>query len=219
MYNKEYNLDEKTRVILSGLGTAKEYNPGDIIYYQDEPSLGLVYLEQGRIKNSVFYSDGTEKSLCLLEAPSITGETAVIDGGTTICSAVAVTKVKVVFIPREKAQQLLLSNPNLMLLILEYMALKIRSMQIQAQEVVSNVPQRLAYMLLNSKKYGLFTHKGHDMESRLYITHDELASFIGTTRPKITEHLNVFMKQGLINKGRGYIEIIDQEGLKSIANH
>lgn len=218
MYNKDYNLDEKTRQILSGLGVEKEYSPGDIIYYQDEPSSGLVYLEEGRIKNSVFYSDGTEKSLCILEAPSITGETAVIDGGTTICSAVAVTKVKVVFIPREKAQQLFLANPNLMMLILEYMALKIRSMQIQAQEVVSNVPQRLAYMLLNSKKYGLFTHKDDD-ESRLYITHDELASFIGTTRPKITEHLNIFMKQGLIAKGRGYIEIKNQEGLKMIANH
>lgn len=216
IYNKEYNLDKKTRETLSHLGTPREYNPGDMIYYQDEPTSGLIYLEQGRIKNSVFYSDGTEKSLCILEAPSITGETAVIDGGTSICSAVAITKVKVFFIPREEAQKLLLSNSNLMMLILEYMAKKIRSMQLQAQEIVSNIPQRLAYMLLNSKEYGVFTHK--EQESRLYITHDELASFIGTTRPKITEHLNVFMKQGFIDKGRGYIEIKDQEGLKRIIN-
>jgi CRP/FNR family cyclic AMP-dependent transcriptional regulator len=214
---KEYNLDKKTRKMLSNLGPPRVYEAGDIIYYQDEPSTGLVYLEEGRLKNVVFYPDGTLKTLCILEAPSITGETAVIDNGTNICSAMAVTKVKVVFIPREKAQKMLLANPNLMMLILEYMAKKIRSMLLQAQEVVSNIPQRLAYMLLHPQKYGVFSHKQD--ESRLLITHDELASFIGTTRPKITEHLNDFMKQGLIQKGRGFIQIVDPEGLKMIANH
>nr|WP_282433873.1 helix-turn-helix domain-containing protein [Desulfitobacterium hafniense] len=46
--------------------------------------------------------------------------------------------------------------------------------------------------------------------------HDELAGFIGTTRPKVTEHLNVFMTKDLIEKGRGYIVIRDIEGLKKI---
>lgn len=216
MYNKDYNLDKKTREVLSHLGIPREYNPGEIIYYQDEPTSGLVYLEQGRIKNSVFYSDGTEKSLCILEAPSITGETAVIDGGKSICSAIAITKVKVFFIPREEARKLLLSNPNLMMLILEYFAKKIRSMQLQAQEMVSNIPQRLAYILSNPKEYGVFIHE--EQESRLHITHHELANFIGTTRPKVTEYLSVFMKQGLIDKGRGYIIIRDHEGLKRIIN-
>jgi len=217
VFYKEYNLDKRTREMLSNLGSPQVYEAGDIIYYQDEPSPGLVYLEDGRLKNVIFYPDGTQKTLCILEAPSITGETAVVDNGTTICSAVAVTKVKVVFIPREKAQKMLLDNPNLMMLILEYMAKKIRSMQLQAQVVVSNIPQRLAYMLLHPQKYGVYCH--NQDESRLIITHDELASFIGTTRPKITEHLNAFMKQGLIQKGRGFIQIVDPEGLRRIANH
>jgi CRP/FNR family cyclic AMP-dependent transcriptional regulator len=217
MFSNEYNLDKKTIEILSNLGTVQEFDAGDIIYHQDERTSGLLYLAEGKIKNSVLYEDGTEKILSILEAPSISGETAVIDGGTSICSATAATKVKVVIIPREQAQRLLLSNPNLMMLLLGYMAKKMRSMQIQAQEIVSNIPQRLAYMLLNDKKYGVFTRKEH--ESRLYITHDELACFIGTTRPKITEHLNNFAKQGLISKSRGFIEIIDFEGLNKIAKH
>ncbi|BAE86558.1 Crp/Fnr family transcriptional regulator [Desulfitobacterium hafniense] len=215
IYTKYYNLDDHTKELLAHLGTPREYKPGEFIYHQDEPASGLVYLEEGRIKNLALYPDGTEKALCILEAPSITGETAVIDGGTSICSAMAVTRVRIVFIPREKAQELLYSNPNLMMLILNYMALKMRSMQMQAQEIVSNTPQRLAYLLLNYKKYGIFVHNEHD--PRLYIKHDELASFIGTTRPKITEHLNVFMAKGLIEKGRGYIVIKDTEGLKKIS--
>lgn len=215
IFTKNYKLDDNTIEVLSRSGIQREYNAGDMIYCQDEPTSGLVYLQEGKIKNFVVYPDGTEKTLCILEAPSITGETAVVDGGTSICAAIAVTKIKTVFIAREKAQELLLSNPNLMLLILRFMALKMRSMQLQAQEIVANIPQRLASLLLNSSKYGIFT--GTDQNSRLVITHDELASFIGTTRPKITEHLNAFMRQGLIEKERGHIVIKDHEGLKRIS--
>ena len=87
----------------------------------------------------------------------------------------------------------------------------------KAQEVVSNIAQRLAYLLVHPEEYGIFSYK--EQSSRLYITHDELASFIGTTRPKITELLNIFMKQGVIDKGRGYIEIKDYNGLNRIADH
>ena len=212
--NVFYDLDQKTWDILFNLGSPREFSPGDIIYLQDEESLGLVCLQEGRIKNCIFFPDGTEKTLCILEAPSITGETAVIDGGVSICSSIALTKTKVIFIPREKAQQFLLSNPNLMMLVIKTMARKIRSMQIQAQDMASNIPQRLARMLLNCNKYGVFTHP--ELEARLTITHDELASFLGTTRPIITKHLSEFTNLGLIEKGRGYITIKDHEGLKRI---
>ena len=94
------------------------------------------------------------------------------------------------------------------------MARKMRSMQAQAEDLAANIPQRLARMLLNCNKYGVFTHK--EQEEHITITHDDLANFLGTTRPKITEHLNNFRKQGLIEKGRGYIIIKDYEGLKKL---
>jgi CRP/FNR family cyclic AMP-dependent transcriptional regulator len=208
-------LHKDTWKTLFSLGVAREFEAGEVIYFQDEPGVGLVGLEQGKIKNCVFFPDGTEKILCILEAPSMTGETAVIDGGSTICSAIAVCKTKVVFIPVETAREFLLSNPGLMMIIMNTMAKKMRSIQMQAEDMASNIPQRLARMLLNCNKYGMFTHK--EKEKRLIITHDELANFLGTTRPKITEHLNIFMKQGLIDKGRGYITIKNGEGLKKIS--
>ena len=78
-------LHEDTWKTLFSLGVARDFEAGEVIYFQDEPGVGLVCLEQGKIKNCVFFADGTEKILCILEAPSMTGETAVIDGGSTIC--------------------------------------------------------------------------------------------------------------------------------------
>lgn len=210
-YNR---LDKDTWDLLFKLGSPREYNAGDIIYLQDEESRGLVCLLEGRIKNCAIFADGTEKTLCILEAPSITGETAVIDGGKSICSSIAMTKAKVIFIPREEAKQFLLSNPQVMMLVLNTMARKIRSMQIQAQDMAVNIPQRLARMLLDCNKYGVFTHQ--EEEIRLTITHDELASFLGTTRPIITKYLSEFTSLGLIEKGRGYITIKNPQGLKQL---
>ena len=214
IYCNYNHLDKETWDVLFEMGSPREYNAGDIIYLQDEESLGLVCLLEGRIKNCAIFADGTEKTLCILEAPSITGETAVIDGGKSICSSIAMTKIKVIFISREKAKQFLLSNPKVMMLVLNTMARKIRSMQIQAQDMAVNIPQRLARMLLNCNKYGVFTHQ--EAEIRLTITHDELASFLGTTRPIITKYLSEFTSQGLIEKGRGYITIKNHDGLKNV---
>lgn len=214
---KDYILSESTWKTLLSLGTSRQFEAGEVIYLQDEQSMGLVCVEEGKIKNSVFFQDGTEKILTISEAPCITGETALIDGGTTTCSTIAITKAKVVFIPRMKALEYLKVNSELMEIILNTMAKKMRSNVIQAQDMASNIPQRLARMLLNCKKYGVYTYE--EREKRLMMTHDDLASFLGTTRPKITEHLNLFMKQGLIEKGRGYIIIKDDAGLNKIINN
>lgn len=214
MLKREYKLEDKTWNMLFKLGAPHEFEAGETIYLQDEPSSGLVCLERGSIKNCVFLPDGTEKTLCILESPNLTGETAIVDGGPSICSAIALTKTSVFFIPKEKAQEFLLSNPNLMMLMMSVMAKKLRCMKIQAEDMAANIPQRLSHMLFNFNKYGVFTH--NEDEPRLIITHDELACFIGTSRPKITKYLNEFMKQGLIDKGRGYVTIKDYNGLNRI---
>ena len=212
-----YNLDDETWEMLFSLGTIQEYRAGEIIYFQEEPNTGLICLKKGKLKNCIFMLDGTEKQLNILKAPSITAETSVVDDGMSICSAVAVTDVTVSIISQDKAREVLFSNPLLMDLILHIMAKKMRSALMQLEGVVTTVPQRLARMLLAVEGYGVYTHQEHS--DRLIITHDEMARFLGTTRPKVTEFLSEFAKMGLIVRGRGYLTIIDKKGLEEIREH
>lgn len=209
-----YQLDEATWEMLFSLGTLRNLKAGEIIYYQDELNTGLVCLKKGQMKNCLFMLDGTEKQLNILSAPSITAETSVVDDGRSICSAVAITDVTLSIIPQDKARKVLFQNPQLMDLALHVMAKKMRTILMQLEGVVTTIPQRLARMLLTIEAYGVYTHEEHS--DRLIITHDTMARFLGTTRPKVTEFLSDFSKAGIIERGRGYIKILDRKKLQEI---
>ena len=196
------------------MGAARHFSAHEVLYFQDEVNVGLVCLQTGRIKNCLFMVDGTEITLTILEAPSVTGETGVIDGGTAVCSAVAVTPVTAVVIPREKAREILFSTPEFMSLILMVQANKMRSRAIQIEGMAMSIPQRLALMLLTFHKFESFSN--HENDTLLTITHDELAHFLGTTRPSISEYLSEFSRIGLIECKRGHIVLQDVEGLKAV---
>lgn len=209
-----YQLDEATWEMLFSLGTLRHFKAGEIIYYQDELNTGLICLKKGQMKNCLFMLDGTEKQLNILSAPSITAETSVVDDGRSICSAVAITDVTLSIIPQDKARKILFQNPQLMDLTLHIMAKKMRTILMQLEGVVTTIPQRLARMLLAIEEYGVYTHEEHS--DRLIITHDTMARFLGTTRPKITEFLSEFANAGIIERGRGYIKIVNREKLEKI---
>jgi CRP/FNR family cyclic AMP-dependent transcriptional regulator len=216
MLKKEYLLDEETWKKLIELGTLREYTIGDVIFLQDQPSLGLVCLKQGRIKTCIIFPNGNEKLLTILDAPCILGEIPIIDGGMNTCSSIALNPTVIVFIPREKAQEFISENLNLYVVIMRIMAKKMRWMHAQADAMLFCIPRRLAYLLLNYNDYGIFPNK--DMDEKLIITHDDLASLLGTTRQLITKYLSEFSKLGLIEKGRGHITIKNYEGLKRISD-
>lgn len=193
------------------LGSSREFNFGEIVYQQYAPSTGLFYVQQGKVKLCTLYPDGREKIYSLIVSPQFLGETSVIDGGSNICTAIALAKTKTVFIPKAKARLFLDANPHFAYLIMYTLAKKIRYMQNQVEDGVFRLPQRLARLLLFF--YAEVELSSPKQEKMLIVTHDELANCLGTTRPKITKYLNEFCQQGLIEKGRGFIRIKDYEGL------
>ena len=206
-YAKEWEL-------LAAKGCKRTFKPGQIIYMQGKKDIGLVCVMQGRVKNSVYFSNGTEKVICIFEAPAITGETAVIDNKETLVSTQALTEAEVIVVPAQDVRNLMEENAKIMMMLLEVYAEKIRSLELQAESVFFNTQQKLARMLINFYAYGIFSH-GEECKV-LAVTHDQLAGFLGTTRPKITGALSVFEACGMIRRSRGSIEICNEVALKAL---
>jgi len=199
---------------LTAMGHKRTYKPGEIIYMQGEKNIGLFCITQGKIKNFVCFSDGTEKVMAIMEAPAITGETSVLDNRETLVSVQALINTEVIVVPAKEVRSLMQQNSDFMMLLLEVYAEKIRSLELQAESVVLNTKQKLARMLVNFYSYGIFLYRAD--KKMLFTTHDQLAGFLGTTRPKITSTLSIFEAQGLIRRRRGVIEILDEVSLKAI---
>ena len=206
-YTEEWTL-------LTQKGCRRTYKPGEIIYMQGKRDIGLVCIMRGKVKNSVYFPNGTEKVICMFEAPAITGETSIIDDKETLVSAQALTETEVVVVATHEVRRLMKQNSRIMMMLLEVCAEKIRCLELQAESVVLNTQQKLARMLINFHSYGVFSH---GTEGKiLHVTHDQLAGFLGTTRPKITSALSIFEASGLLKRNRGSIEILNEAALKSL---
>ncbi|MEY8338854.1 Crp/Fnr family transcriptional regulator [Lachnospiraceae bacterium 62-35] len=195
-------------------GMKRKYKAGDVIYIQGGKEAGLVCITKGRVKNCIYFSNGSEKLICILEAPSITGETSIIDDKGSIVSTEALTDTEVFVVSTSTIKKMLEQNPRLMMFLLECNAEKMRALQFQAENIRLNTRQKLARLLINFQVSGVHT-KGTETNV-ITMTHEQLADFLGTTRPKITEALNEFEKEGYIKKNRGSIKILKYDGLAAI---
>jgi CRP-like cAMP-binding protein len=164
----------------------------------------------------MIYPDGKEKIYSIIVDPQFLAETYVIDGGPNICSAITLAKTQTIFYSKEKAQIFLESNPTFAFIIMHTLAKKIRYMQNQVEDGAFRLPQKLARLLLffyTETESPLKQDKKMLHNKKLIVTHDELAHCLGSTRPKITKYINEFYQQGMIEKGRGFVRIKDDESL------
>ena len=189
-------------------GQTKSYKQGDIVYMQGTVNIGLVFLIKGELRNCVFFSDGTDITIYHLRAPDITAETSMVDQQECLTSVVALTDATVSIVPEAVARDFLLEHPDAMMAVLQIMARKMRATLAQSENVVMSIRQKLARFLL---RYA----KTYDEHYRfIHLTHEQIASYLGATRPKITKELNHFENEGYIRITRGEIEILDYESLQ-----
>jgi len=203
--------------ILIGNGVKRVFQKGEFVFEKDQPSNGVICLQKGKIKVSSIFSEGNEKIFGLLTAPAILGETETLDQGLRMVSAIALSRVEVVAISNQKIKELIYAHPEVAIDIIKSIGIKLRWTTLQAEDLsTQKIEYRLARILLDFNKYGIFTYK--NTENCLYITHEELAHFIGAARSKVTTYLNEFAQSGLIKLNRGRITILDPEALYSYAH-
>lgn len=210
-------FDEFSWNLLVSNGKQKSYERGEKILVRGQPSPGLICLKKGKVKISSEVSNGSEKIFGLLVAPNTFGETEAFDLGPCMISATALSKVDIAIVSLSMMNHLLGKNPELAYFIIKSLGVKLRRTTFQAEDMTSQrMGYRLANLLLGQDKYAVFTY-GKD-SGVLNITHEEIAHFIGSTRPKVTILLREFTKMGFIENKRGEIRILNNNALRDYIN-
>lgn len=199
--------------LLSMEGIDRKYHAGEMLYSQGDAHTGLFLIKTGIVKNSIFLKNGTEKSILIYEAPCVMGETAVIDQNTAINTTIAVTDTEAHILSPDRALEYIEAHPRAMKMLLRIYASKMRSVQVQAEITCYTIREKLARFLINAREFGLFLNNPSKM---VIVTHEQLASFLGVSRPRITSMLNAFEHEGLIKKRSKGIEVLNMEGLYEI---
>lgn len=198
-------LSEDDLKALAQRSVEKRYTPGEQLFFEGESCRGLYLLIEGAVKISKTSPSGREVMLALITAPSGVAEVTVFDGEPYPASAIAAEPSVALFIDARDFFQLCHSHPAIAWQALRVVGHRLRQLVSTIERIsFGSVRQRLATQLLEF---------GSD-HFTLPITHQELASRLGTVREVITRNLGRFQAEKLIEVAGRDIRILNRDGLQ-----
>ena len=187
----------------------KRYAPDEMLFWEGEPCAGIFLLAEGSVKIFKTSASGREMMLSLEAAPCTVAELPLFDGGPYPASVRAVSPLVAYFINKADFYQVCRQYPEVALKVLAVVGKRLRHLVMVVESITfGSVTQRLARLLLDMSRDaggGPFT---------LALTHQEMASRLGTVREVVSRNLARFKGESLIQMDGRTVSITDREGLE-----
>jgi CRP-like cAMP-binding protein len=187
----------------------RRFDTGEMLFWEGEPCAGIFLIVQGSVKIFKTSPGGREMMLALESAPATVAELPLFDGGPYPASVRAVEPAAALFINKTDFQQVCRQYPDVALKVLAVVGRRLRHLVGVVESMTfGSVTQRLARMLLDaSRQTGAETFD-------LTVTHQELASRLGTVREVVSRNLARFRAEGLVRIQGHQFTILDRAGLE-----
>ena len=201
-------LTEGELQALAGRAVERRFAAGEMLFWEGEPCSGIFLIVEGSVKIFKTSVGGREMMLALETAPATVAELPLFDGGPYPASVRAVEDVVALFVNKSDFQQVCRHYPDVALKVLAVVGGRLRHLVMIVESITfGSVTQRLARLLLDSGK------QAGTSEFEFPITHQELASRLGTVREVVSRNLARFRAEGLIRIQGRHLAILDPEGL------
>lgn len=207
-----HGLSAKILTDLAAVASCYHYKVGTMIFCEDDPTDGLYVIEHGKVKISRFTVEGREHILHIYGKGHTFNDVSALDGGGNPATATAYTDAIVWRITRADLRQIAQRHPALAWALIESIATRTRHLVDLVESLsMRTVKGRLAYLLLEQAT------TNHASEIPRYMTHEEMASHLGTVREMIGRGLNSLAAANIIKIERHQIVILDSERLAAEA--
>lgn len=210
-------LSQQQLADVAALVRDRSYQPGQFVFIEGEPGEALFVLKQGLIKLTKRTEDGREHILQFVNPGEVFAEVVLFDQKGSYPATAEVQQPSVVGIIRNSDMvNLISSNSEIAISLLAIMAGRLRQAQDRSMNLALNdVRRRLAFILLDlASEHGIGTEQG--IVLNLALTHQELASMVGTSRESANRILNDLKKVGALDTNRQQIIILDKQKLRDI---
>lgn len=192
----------------SAINIAKHHN----VYTIGEAIEMVYFIEKGKIKLVMVSSEGKECMLAIHGAGDVFGELCLsgLKGRLETASAMEDTVLKQVPCGRFLER---LATDSLLEGFIKYLAVRVADQQeVIANLVMVDSEQRLGQTLLQiARKLGKKDPRSIRIDVK--ISHEELASMVGTTRPRISVFMQRFRNLGLIEMSEEHHLIVKEHKL------
>lgn len=191
------------------------YKKGEAIFKEGGYARGLFCVNKGKIKLSKMGPSGKEQIIRFATAGDVMGYNSMLSKSKLSSTAIALEDAAVCFIPSNDFFELIKSEPDFSLRMLELTAKNWN----EASRLITDMAQkttkqRLAEMLLWLKEtFGLDEDNCIDVK----LSREEIANMVGTATEAVIRLLGELKKEKLISLDGKRIKLLDIHGLVMLA--
>lgn len=208
-------LDDAELNALATRCSLRPWSPGEMLFSEGESCKGLYIVVSGRVRIFKMSPGGREHVLSVEGPGASVAELPVFDGGPYPASGAAIELTEALFVSRSDLRTICLEHPEVSLKLLQVVGARLRRLVGIIEELsFSTVRHRLISWLLRQAKAD-----GHETPSGLMFTlnisHQELASQIGTVRELVSRNLARLQAQSYLEMNGREIVILDLRRLEA----
>lgn len=182
----------------------REFERGDILFWEGDPCAGLHIIESGSVKLYRISPLGRQYIIAVMFEGATCNEVPAFDGGTNPVNVEALEASRVWVIAPQILRDLVLSNPEFALKILGRFGQNLRHLVGKVSEMAFyQVTHRLARLISEMP----------EEETRSHWTQEQLAARLGTVREVVSRSLKELEKSGAIRVEDRRIYIQDGNAL------
>lgn len=191
----------------------KEFEKGEIVFFQSDDSDAAYIVRHGNISIVLNSPDGREMVINEMHCGDLFGELGILTNKPRSTSAIARTKSELLVIPGDTFMDVVGREPQLAIHMLEVTASRLQmSGKRESALAFLDAQARLARLLLELEEQE--QDKGY-----VTISQEELAHKTGLIRQTVAKVLGKWRRAGWLITGRGRILILNREALEKLESN
>ncbi len=197
------------------LAAPHHYRKGEIVFSEQDEAECVHLVAEGLVKIYCLADDGREKVLSFVGPGEIIGEMALFTGNVRSATAQALEPTTTLVIYNSAFQQLLEEHGQIAVEIIRVLSNRLQQTNMQVMDVVfRDARSRLINALvLLGERFG--TSERGAIRITVRLTHQELASMVGTARETVSRILAELQSRGFLEVSDRRLVITDMAALQS----
>ncbi|MEO0797711.1 MAG: Crp/Fnr family transcriptional regulator [Pseudomonadota bacterium] len=179
-------LDEAGCALVASYVRRASFKSGQTIFGRGDAGRDLYLVVKGRVKASVLTAEGRELAFAHIDAGSIFGEIAMLDGGVRTADATALTAVEVLTLSQSASDAIIRQSPEFATCIIRFLCARLRETDLQFEGVaLHRIEVRLARYLDTLCRQIAPDQDEGEVTIKVPVSQGELALLLGASRPKV----------------------------------
>ena len=192
-------LDDQELSKIVDISISREFKKNNHVFLQGDPLNNVYFIYEGKVKIYKSDSSGREQIVAILKSGEMFPHVGFFRKGEYPAFAEILEKTKLVVVPIDQFEKVLIDNPHLCIKVFKVLGEKIIDLQDRLEEqILNNTYEQIIKLLVRlADKYGTEYEDGRILLKSEF-TNKDLASMIGTTRETVSRTLTKMKKENLI---------------------